>query len=150
MAAHVARRPPHWETLELATPESLPAVLREIEGVALVDSLGTWVAALEGFEVDARPLAGVLGDRRGSGRSSIVVSDEVGLGVHPLTQAGRHFREALALVNRAVSEVADEVLFVLAGRVMRMGDSIVPLSFEAPPRAGEHPSDSPGCAGEGS
>ena len=50
----------------------------------------------------------------------IVVSDEVGLGVHPSTEAGRRFRDALGLVNQAVAAVADEVLLVVAGRALRL------------------------------
>jgi len=49
-----------------------------------------------------------------------VVSEEVGLGVHPPTESGRRFRDALGAVNQAVAAVADEVIFVLAGRVLRL------------------------------
>ena len=47
-----------------------------------------------------------------------MVSEEVGLGVHPSTDAGRAFRDILGTVNRAVADVADEVLLVIAGRVL--------------------------------
>ena len=46
------------------------------------------------------------------------MSEEVGLGVHPSTEAGRHFRDALGELNRAVADIADEVLLVIAGRVL--------------------------------
>ena len=46
----------------------------------------------------------------------MVVSEEVGLGVHPSTELGRRFRDALGDVNQAVAAVADEVLLVVAGR----------------------------------
>ena len=48
----------------------------------------------------------------------MIVSEEVGLGVHPSTEVGRAFRDVLGDVNRAVAEVADEVLLVVAGRVL--------------------------------
>ena len=48
----------------------------------------------------------------------MLVSDEVGLGVHPPTDVGVAFRDALGDVNRAVADVADEVLLVVAGRVL--------------------------------
>ena len=50
-----------------------------------------------------------------------MVSDEVGLGVHPSTEVGRAFRDALGLVNQAVAAVADEVLLVVAGRALVLG-----------------------------
>ena len=49
---------------------------------------------------------------------TVVVTDEVGLGVHPPTELGRRFRDDLGRLNTAVSEVADEVLLVMAGRIL--------------------------------
>jgi adenosyl cobinamide kinase/adenosyl cobinamide phosphate guanylyltransferase len=49
---------------------------------------------------------------------AVVVSEEVGLGVHPSSELGRHFRDALGDVNQAVAAVADRVLLVVAGRVL--------------------------------
>jgi adenosylcobinamide kinase/adenosylcobinamide-phosphate guanylyltransferase len=48
------------------------------------------------------------------------VSDEAGLGVHPETTLGLAFRDSLGMLNRGVAEVADDVLFVVAGRVLAM------------------------------
>ena len=48
----------------------------------------------------------------------MVVSEEVGLGVHPPTEVGRRFADALGSLNRAVADVADRVLLVVAGRVL--------------------------------
>lgn len=95
----------------------LPALLAGTAGTVLVDSLGTWVAAAPGLRVDAGVLCAALIRRPGR---SIVVSDEVGLGVHPETEVGRAFRDALGALNRAVADVADEALLVVAGRVLRL------------------------------
>lgn len=110
---HRARRSPAWVTVEVG-PE-LPAVLAALTGPALVDSLGTWVAAPGGPAADAGALCHALSARDGP---TVVVSEEVGLGVHPSTAAGRHFRDVLGDVNRAVAAVADEVLLVVAGRTL--------------------------------
>lgn len=45
----------------------------------------------------------------------MVVSDEVGLGVHPETVVGRRFRDVLGEVNQAVAAAADAVTLVVAG-----------------------------------
>jgi adenosylcobinamide kinase / adenosylcobinamide-phosphate guanylyltransferase len=118
VAAHRARRPSSWTTVE---SDDLVRVLPSVEGTLLVDSLTAWVAAAPEFAVDVDGLCRVLSSRPGD---TVVVSDEVGLGVHPSTAAGRSFRDALGLVNQAVAAVADEVLLVVAGRVLVL-DAVV-------------------------
>jgi adenosylcobinamide kinase/adenosylcobinamide-phosphate guanylyltransferase len=48
----------------------------------------------------------------------------VGLGVHPSSAVGREFRDALGQLNRTVADQADEVLLVVAGRVLRLDESV--------------------------
>lgn len=115
VATHRARRPPSWRTVEAG--DDLAAAVRSAPGTALVDSLGAWVARADGFEVDVEKLCRALDERDGD---AVVVSDEVGLGVHPSTEPGRRFRDALGEVNRIVADVADEVLLVVAGRTLKL------------------------------
>jgi adenosyl cobinamide kinase/adenosyl cobinamide phosphate guanylyltransferase len=119
IAGHRARRPAHWRTAEVgdAPPDALAEVLRSAQGAVLVDSLGTWVAGHPDFAVDVEALCRGLRERQGD---TVVVSDEVGLGVHPSTETGRRFRDALGEVNRAVADVADRVLLVVAGRALAL------------------------------
>jgi len=114
--AHRARRPAGWRTVEAGA--ELPAVLRSVPGPVLVDALGPWVAAAPGMIVDAVALCAAL---TGRAADTVVVSEEVGLGVHPATEDGRRFRDALGALNQAVAAVADEVLFVVAGRILPLG-----------------------------
>ncbi|HEX5267555.1 MAG TPA: bifunctional adenosylcobinamide kinase/adenosylcobinamide-phosphate guanylyltransferase [Acidimicrobiales bacterium] len=111
--AHRRRRPPEWTTVEAGL--GLPAALDAVAGPALVDSLGTWVAAHEDFAVDTAALCGALARRRDP---TVVVSEEVGMGVHPSTESGRLFRDALGALNTAVATVAGQVMLVVAGRVL--------------------------------
>jgi adenosylcobinamide kinase / adenosylcobinamide-phosphate guanylyltransferase len=110
--AHRARRPPAWTTVEASA--DLAAVLVALAGPVLVDSLGAWVAGCAA-QPDGAGLVEALARRAGD---TVVVSEEVGLGVHPSSEAGRHFRDVLGTVNRAVADVADDVLLVVAGRVL--------------------------------
>jgi adenosyl cobinamide kinase/adenosyl cobinamide phosphate guanylyltransferase len=48
------------------------------------------------------------------------VSEEVGLGVHPETDVGRHWRDALGALNQTVAAAADDVLLVVAGRTLTL------------------------------
>jgi adenosyl cobinamide kinase/adenosyl cobinamide phosphate guanylyltransferase len=112
---HRERRPPQWQTIQAGA--DLPEVLRAVKGSVLVDSLGPWVGAAPAMEVDGGLLCSALADRDGD---TVVVSEEVGLSVHPSTEDGRGFRDALGTLNQAVANCADEVLFVVAGRVLRL------------------------------
>ncbi|GAB3363404.1 bifunctional adenosylcobinamide kinase/adenosylcobinamide-phosphate guanylyltransferase [Modestobacter lapidis] len=127
VAAHRARRPAGWTTLETTAPSEL---LRR--GTVLVDSVTTWVAALMDEtgvwdEADAAAL-GRLGDRCDALVTNwvmtpahvVAVSDEVGLGVVPETRSGRLFRDTLGTVNQRLAATADEVWFVVAGLPQRL------------------------------
>ena len=118
IAAHRARRPPAWTTVEVDGDE-LVGALAASRGTVLVDSLTTWVAGAPGFVVNVDGLCRALADPA-SASDTVVVSDEVGLGVHPSTDAGRRFRDALGLVNQAVADVADDVVLVVAGRALHL------------------------------
>lgn len=113
IARHRDRRPPEWTTIEAGG--HLVATVQKTNGTVLIDALGPWVAANDDFAVDTDALVAALTSRSGD---SVIVSEEVGLGVHPSTEVGRAFRDVLGDVNRAVAEVADEVLLVVAGRVL--------------------------------
>jgi adenosylcobinamide kinase / adenosylcobinamide-phosphate guanylyltransferase len=113
---HRQRRPAGWITVEAGS--DLVTAVQRTSGSLLVDSLGTWVASTSHFAVDTEGLCDALRARTGD---AVVVSEEVGLGVHPSTEAGRHFRDVLGTVNQRVAAVADEVLLVVAGRVLPLG-----------------------------
>ncbi|MEU2351074.1 bifunctional adenosylcobinamide kinase/adenosylcobinamide-phosphate guanylyltransferase [Modestobacter sp. NPDC049651] len=139
VAAHRARRPAGWTTLETTAPSAL---LRR--GAVLVDSVTTWVAALmdetgvwdtaDAGGAHAAPAAeGDAALDRLAGRVDalvdnwvmtpahvVAVSDEVGLGVVPETRAGRLFRDTLGEVNQRLAATADEVWFVVAGLPQRL------------------------------
>lgn len=111
---HQARRDPGWTTVE-ATGGHAIEVLSSIAGTVLLDSLGTWLTGHVELAADLPALCGALTGRSGD---TVVVSEEVGLGVHPSSEVGRLFRDALGATNLAVAEIADEVLLVVAGRVL--------------------------------
>ncbi|MGY1739278.1 MULTISPECIES: bifunctional adenosylcobinamide kinase/adenosylcobinamide-phosphate guanylyltransferase [unclassified Blastococcus] len=126
VAAHRARRPASWTTLETTAPSDL---LRG--GTVLVDSVTTWVAALmdeTGVWDDAPGSAQRLAGRCDALVNAwamtpahvVAVSDEVGLGVVPETRSGRLFRDTLGAVNQRLAGTADEVWFVVAGLPQRL------------------------------
>lgn len=117
IARHRARRPGDWATVEAG--RDLAASLARLAGHVLVDSLGTWVAGHPDLDPDAvRLCAGLKARDAGGTGDTVVVSEEVGLGVHAATAVGRRFTDALGDLNRAVADEADRVLLVVAGRVL--------------------------------
>jgi adenosyl cobinamide kinase/adenosyl cobinamide phosphate guanylyltransferase len=123
--AHARRRPSHWKTEEIGLAGDLPALLRARQGVLLVDSLGTWLAGVPDFAVHVDELVSAL---QGRPDPTILVSEEVGMGVHPSTEAGRRFRDALGTLNQAVAVVSTRVALVVAGRVL----DLAPVPRERP------------------
>ncbi len=118
VAAHRLRRDPAWETVAVGPGDDLAALVGGLRGTVLVDSLGPWVARRTGTnDDDAAALCAALAARAGD---TVLVSDEVGLAVHPSSAAGRHFRDALGALNHAVSAGADAVYLVVAGRPLAL------------------------------
>jgi len=125
IAEHRARRPPAWRTVELERGGNLAGLLGSSPGTAIVDSVGTWVAGHEDFAVDLDALIDALRARQAT---TVLVSDEVGWGVHPATETGRAFRDALGTVNLRLAEIAGDALLVVAGRVLRLPGTLSPVS----------------------
>ena len=122
---HRERRPAAWGTLELGAGD-LGAVLEAAKGwdVALLDSLTLWVSARmlggEGEEATLRVLDRFLHRAAVIETSLILVSDEVGLGVVPESEAGRSFRDVLGIANQRAAAAAEEVRLCVAGIGMRI------------------------------
>ena len=73
-----------WSTVEAGT--DLADALRGADGTVLVDSLGTWVSASRRPRGRRRRVSSPLLEPRTA--TTVVVSEEVGLGVHPPSVAG--------------------------------------------------------------
>jgi adenosylcobinamide kinase/adenosylcobinamide-phosphate guanylyltransferase len=87
--------------------------------VVVLDCLTLWVAnlCLRGEKaaavVDAADgLARFIGLRR---LTLIIVSNEVGAGVHPPTEVGLQFRDILGEVNQHIAAAVDRVTYMVAG-----------------------------------
>jgi len=114
---HRDRRPREWTTVEV--DDNLPEVVATLAGVVLIDSLGAWVAACD-FAADTDALVASLQARAAP---TVVVSEEVGLGVHPPTALGVRFADALGDANRALAGIAQHTVFVAAGRTIELHDA---------------------------
>lgn len=116
IASHRAVRPPVWRTIEAAPDLSRSLAAAPPEGLILLDSLTLWVAWCLEQGVDV----GAMWDRASAGlasrpASSIIVSDEVGLGIVPTTELGRRFRDQIGILHQRVAAEAAVVVFMVAG-----------------------------------
>jgi adenosylcobinamide kinase/adenosylcobinamide-phosphate guanylyltransferase len=134
IAAHVARRPAHWDTIEITDAALLAELISDAfdaDPTLLVDDLATWLTGLldEVRGWDSRKSALRLADTYldklvaavATTRARLVlVSSEVGLGVVPATPSGRLFRDLLGTLNARLADECDEVLLLVAGIPMQL------------------------------
>lgn len=126
IARHQADRPAGWGLVE--APTELAPALAGIDPAhtVIVDCLTLWVANLvfadrtdAEVEASARAVAASLASRPGL---SLVVTNEVGLGVHPPTELGRRYQDLLGRVNQVAVAASGRALLVVAGRALPLAD----------------------------
>ena len=126
IARHRTDRP-DWPVVDAPLDLGGAIVAAPSEALLIVDCLTVWVnnELHHNGAVDAGGVATALGERTGP---SVVITNEVGLGVHPETELGRTYRDELGRVNQAVAAVATKTLLLVAGRALRLGDPWKELS----------------------
>ena len=115
---HRERRPGGWGTLEIGGLDEVLVAAEQWDAV-LLDSLTLWVSARE----EERALAEFDRFLARAGRLTVpllLVSDEVGLGIVPESEAGRRFRDVLGLINQRAAAAAAEVHLCVAGVGVRI------------------------------
>ena len=109
-----------WTTIE--EPLDIPAALRSVpaDSVAIVDCLTLWVSNLMMSEVltedeaaDRARLA--LKAARESGASFVFVTNEVGMGVVPMSKEARLYCDLLGRVTQVVAGESDHVYLLVSG-----------------------------------
>jgi adenosylcobinamide kinase/adenosylcobinamide-phosphate guanylyltransferase len=122
---HRKRRGAAWDTYEepLAIADLL-VKLNERYQIVLLDCLTLWlsnvIAHTNGDDaVNSRSDALVAAIKSFDG-SSIIVSNEVGLGIVPDNPLARRFRDFAGMLNQKMAQAADEVYFTAAGIPMKI------------------------------
>ena len=122
---HRSERPDDWGLIE--EPVELARVLATVpDDIVIIDCLTLWVSNLIWRGDDASAIAtattNVVTALTARVPPSLVITNEVGLGVHPESELGRHFSEILGRVNQAVMAAADRRLMLVAGRAVMLTD----------------------------
>jgi len=121
---HRAERPA-WPTIE--EPLDLDGALAQAgDDLVLVDCLTLWVNNLvhrgdadDAIEALSASTAAAAARRPAP---TVVITNEVGLGVHPETELGRRYRDVLGRVNQQWATAADVALLLVAGRAVPLTD----------------------------
>ncbi|MGV4985058.1 bifunctional adenosylcobinamide kinase/adenosylcobinamide-phosphate guanylyltransferase [Streptomyces sp. NPDC001709] len=129
VAAHRERRPGSWHTAE--TTDLVP-LLGEDGPPLLIDCLSLWLTDVMdrvgawddaewagGGEKSLRERVRELTEAvRGTRRTVVAVSNEVGSGIVPATASGRRYRDELGRLNAAFGAECEQVLLVVAGQAL--------------------------------
>lgn len=121
IARHRAERPAHWATIEEEL-DLAGALARVGTPVVVIDCLTVWAGNVlhhgrdEQSMLDATDAAiSAIADR---GLTAIVVTNEVGMGIVPVNELARVYRDALGRVNQRWVAAADLALLMVAGRAV--------------------------------
>ncbi|MFD5056977.1 bifunctional adenosylcobinamide kinase/adenosylcobinamide-phosphate guanylyltransferase [Streptomyces sp. NPDC058394] len=128
---HRERRPAAWRTEETC---ELVELLESDGPPLLIDCLSLWLtdamdrvdawsdaAWANGGETTLRKrIAELVGAVRGTRRTVVAVTNEVGSGVVPATASGRRFRDELGRLNAAFADECEHVLLVVAGQAVTL------------------------------
>lgn len=138
IARHARDRGPDFRTVE--APLGVVEAVLEIEGadVVVLDCLTLWISNLL-LRGDLEPsileqvdrLAAVLLRKT---FHTILVTNEVGMGVVPDSALGRAFRDACGRAHQALARSADEIYFGAMGTLIRLRPE--PLTVLTPPETG--------------
>ena len=120
IAEHRARRAAGWRTVE-APVDVAGALAAAGDAPVLVDCLTLWVSNLLLGEHDvgaaSDALMAALAARAGV---TVLVSNEVGLGIVPDNALARRFRDAAGVLHQRVAAVAESVVLMVAGLPVRV------------------------------
>ena len=135
IAAHVARRPPEWETV--VAHDDLEALVSP-DRCVLIDGLGTWIAGVMHRAAvgtgDAPPstasdpprsrvrdsVAALAHAASASPSAVIVVAEQADAGLLPAEALSRAWLDALGEATQALSAVAQRAVLVVAGRTIEL------------------------------
>jgi len=119
---HRGSRPAHWQTIEEHLNLAAAVASCDRPHFLVVDCLTLWVSNLleDGCSPDDVTARAVSVADELAGRSAVVVSNEVGLGIVPANEMARAYRDTLGMVNAEFAARAERALLMVAGRALEL------------------------------
>lgn len=129
---HRQRRPPQWSCREVGGDLAPALGALTADEIALIDSLGTWVAAWldvtpPQWEQRCLELREAL---RRCVAPQLLVCEQVGWGVVPSSPAGGRFRQRLAELEQRLMAESQAAWLVIAGRALDLHQLSLPVPAE--------------------
>lgn len=125
IAFHRRQRPKGWRTFE--EPKDLSALIAKIGNKfdrIVIDCLTLWASnMLMGHAKEKKigiEMSGIMKRLKKAKAESIVISNEIGLGIVPENKLARDFRDIAGRINQIAAEKADEVYFMVSGLPWRI------------------------------
>ena len=117
---HRAERGESWKTIE--EPLDLARAMQIDPGaVAVVDCMTLWLSNAMDAEIDIEgALDAFIAAARQRRAPVIVVTNEVGMGIVPVYESARRFRDLAGLANQRVAAAADAVWLMVCGLGMQL------------------------------
>lgn len=126
ISLHRAERPATWHTLE--APDGLAQALAQLPAnhLVVIDCMTLWLsnALLQDFREDAPTATLPTWERERSQfvqwlnattNPVLLISNEVGSGIVPLSSVSRRFQDEQGRLNQTVAAICDQVTLVVAG-----------------------------------
>ena len=117
---HQKTRPENWKTFE--EPRSVAALTKKIAGrfdLIIIDCLTLLVSNLRlgGTRASSieKEIKNIMRNLRCCKAESVIVSNEVGLGIVPDNPMARDFRDIAGRANQLIASEADNVYFMISG-----------------------------------
>lgn len=128
IARHKADRPTDWKLLERPELAASDIQACPVDHLVVVDCITLLVSNLMLAERDEHDIADHMTELAAvlAPRAGIVVSNEVGMGVHPATELGRRYRDILGRANIILAAQAAHTHLVMAGKTFPLTDPPMP------------------------
>lgn len=123
---HIADRPSHWTLFEPPTSivESLSAT--GDEAMAILDCVTLWIGDLvSALDYDhdtgtSHEVEKLIETLQASEIPTLVITNEVGLGVAPATTIGNDFADELGVANRMIADASEQVTLLISGQPLQI------------------------------
>ena len=117
IARHVADRDDRWTTLE---EEKYPSRLDLVGRVVVLDCVTLWLTNFftdTNYDVDEtlRQAQAEVDQLLMLDCTLLIISNEIGMGLHATTEAGRKFTDLQGWLNQYIAQRADRAIFMVSG-----------------------------------
>lgn len=126
ISLHRSERPSAWHTLEAPGGLAQAVAALPADHIVVIDCMTLWLsnALLQDFRGDAptaalpnweRECAGFVQWLNATDNEVLLISNEVGAGIVPLSAVARRFQDEQGRLNQALAAICDQVTLVVAG-----------------------------------